>query len=92
MDSILGTGLIVALEVLIWVAIPVGVFLFARGVLRALNRRSVAESQVAEINDRLRKLEERIEEVGSDNLRLSEAHQFATALLAKQQEGSSVRA
>ena len=53
--------------------------------------RSLAESQVVEINDRLRKLEERVEEIGSDNLRLSEAHQFATALLAKQHEGNTSR-
>lgn len=76
---------------IVYIGIPVALFLFGRAVLRALNRRTVAESQVAEINERLRKLEERVEEVGSDNIKLSEANRFATALLAQKQEGSPVR-
>jgi hypothetical protein len=91
MEGVFMTGIWIVAAIIAWIGVPLGLFLFGRGVLRALNRRSVAESQVAEINERLRKLEERVEEVGSDNLRLAEAHQFATALLAKQHEGIQVR-
>lgn len=90
MESGLMVGGLIVIEVILWIGIPVAIFLFGRGVLRALNRRSVSESQVAEITDRLRRLEERVEEISSDNDRLSEAHQFATALLAKQSQPASV--
>jgi hypothetical protein len=73
---------------LFWIMLPVGVIYFARRVLRALERRSVSEGQISELSDRLRRMEERIEEVASDTARLEESQRFTTAILSSSLESS----
>jgi hypothetical protein len=71
-----------ALVVLFWIAVPVGLFLFGRRLLRSLDRRTVSQSDLAALSERLRRLEERVEDIGSETERISESSRFASALLA----------
>ena len=71
-----------AMMALGWLAIPLLLFYFGRRLARALERRSLAESHLAAIADRLYKLEERVEDVAMDTARLSEGQRFTTALYA----------
>ncbi|HUQ18911.1 MAG TPA: hypothetical protein VM099_04795 [Gemmatimonadaceae bacterium] len=69
-----------ALMALGWLAIPLILFYFGRRIARALERRSLVESHLAAIADRLYKLEERVEDVAMDTARVSEGQRFTTAL------------
>lgn len=68
-------------SVIFWIAVPTGVFLFARRLLRSLDQRTVSQSELAAIAERLHRLEERIEEIGSEMEKISEGSRFATAPL-----------
>jgi hypothetical protein len=71
------------LSALIWVGIPVGIFVFARRFLRAVERRSIHESQFAELAERLQRLEARLDDLADDTERLREDQRFTRQLLAE---------
>src|SRR5688500_3557539 len=70
-----------ALSAILWIGIPVAIFVFARRLLRAIERRSVQESQVAELSERLQRLEAQYLDLANDNERLREAQRFTQQLL-----------
>jgi hypothetical protein len=75
--------LVFALSVALWIGIPVAIFVFARRLLRAIERRSVRESQLAELTERLQRLEERCEHMADDAERLREDQRFTRQLLTE---------
>lgn len=85
------------MSALIWIGIPVGIFLFARRFLRAAERRSLNESQLVELREHVQRLEARLEarldDVADDTARLREDQRFTRELLlerpTKQNESSS---
>lgn len=76
---------------LVWIGVPVALFYFARRVLRALERRSLADSDMAVFNDRLHRLEERVEQIASDTERIEEGQRFASELLTRQETTAKPR-
>ena len=78
------TGLMIwsLIVVLFWTALPVGLFVFARRFLRAFERRSIREAQIAELSERVHRLETRLEEIAEENDRLREDQRFVRQLLA----------
>jgi biopolymer transport protein ExbB/TolQ len=72
-----------ALGVALWIGLPVAIFVFARRLLRAVERRSVGESQLAELTDRLHRLEERCGQIADDAERLREEQRFTQQLLTE---------
>jgi hypothetical protein len=66
----------------VYIGIPLAIFIFARRLLRTLERRTVAQRDLASLADRLEKLEERIEEIASHQDRLAEGQQFTHKLPA----------
>jgi len=69
------------LSALLWIGIPVGIFVFARRLLRAVERRSVRESQFAELTERLQRLEARLDDAVDDTERLRDDQRFTRELL-----------
>ena len=55
---------------LFWIGIPVAIFLFARGLLRAIERRSTAERQLTELTSQLQRLQMRLGDVVDASARL----------------------
>ncbi len=78
--SLFEVVLFFALNVALWIGIPLGIFVFARRLLRALERRSARESQIAELTDRLQRLEARMEDVADETDRLREDQRFTRQL------------
>jgi cell division protein FtsB len=70
------------ISVALYVGVPIAVVVFARRLLRALDRRSIREEQLAELTERLRRLEARVEEMEGENERLREDQRFTRQLLA----------
>ena len=64
-----------------WVGLPVTVILYARRLLRAIERRSIGEAQLAELTERLQRLETLVESVADDTERLNEDQRFTRQLL-----------
>lgn len=97
MGGVEAIGLWAVLSVLVWIGIPVGIFVFARRFLRAVERRSVTESQLVELRERLQQLEARLDarldDVTDDTARLREDQRFTRELLlqrpSEQREPSS---
>jgi cell division protein FtsB len=71
----------VVLTAAFWVGVPVAIFVFARRFLRAVERRSVRESQIAELTERLQRLEEHLYDLADENERLREDQRFTRELL-----------
>lgn len=69
----------------IWIGIPVAIFVFARRLLRAIERRPVRESQTAELAERLQRLEERLYDIQDENERLGADQRFTRELLMERQ-------
>jgi|GEM_PF-3421336 len=72
-----------ALSVAFWIAIPLGIFVFARRLLRAIERRPVRESQIAELTERLQRLEARLEDIADETDRLRDDQRFTRQLLTE---------
>jgi hypothetical protein len=66
----------------IWIGVPVAIFLFGRRLLRAMEQRSVSQSELATIADRLARVEARIEDIASDQEKLAEGQRFTQKVLA----------
>jgi hypothetical protein len=71
------------MSVIFWILVPVGFFLFGRRVFLSLEQRRVSDIDTASLSDRMRKLEDRVEEMALDIERISDGQQFAAALLAR---------
>lgn len=84
----------IAVTFIVWalfsIGVPVALFLFARRVLRLLDRRSIHEEQLAALSEELRKLETRVEEVEQENERLREDQRFTRQLLEKPRTGRAI--
>ena len=78
------SGLVVwwLLSAALWIALPVGLFVFARRFLRAFERRSIREAQLAELSERMHRLEARLDDVIEENGRLREDQRFVRQLLS----------
>jgi hypothetical protein len=72
----------ILLTILCWVGVPITIFVFARRLLRSLERRTLAQSDLAGLGDRLQKLEEHVEQIALDQDRLAEGQRFTNNLLA----------
>ena len=83
--------LFLALSGAAWVGVTAAVVLYARRMLRAVERRSVAETQVALLTERLQQLEARVESVSDDTERLHEDQRFTRQLLIDRRAGSGDR-
>ena len=77
------------LAALFWVGIPVGIFVFARRFLRAFERRSVREGELAALTERLQRLEGQLEDLDVENDRLRDEQRFLRQLLAKRPSDAS---
>jgi membrane protein implicated in regulation of membrane protease activity len=75
--------LLYVIQAAVFFAVPIGIFIFARRFLRAYERRSDGSGQLTELTERVRRLEERTEEMASENERLLEGQRFMTKLLAE---------
>jgi len=71
------------LSAVLWIGIPVGIFVFARRLLRAVERRSIRESQFAELAERLQRLEARLDDLADDTERLRDDQRFTRQLLVE---------
>jgi hypothetical protein len=66
-----------------YVGVPVILFYAGRRALRALERRSVSEAELAALTQRVAALEERLEAVAGETDNLAEGQRFTTALLSE---------
>jgi len=64
------------------IAIPVAIVVFARRLLRAVERRSVLEGRIAELGERVQRLESQYLDLADETARLREAERFTQRLLA----------
>lgn len=86
-SSLFEVVLFFVLNVALWVGIPIGIFVFARRLLRALERRPLRESQIAGLTERLQQLEARVEDVAEETDRLRDGQRFTQQLLTKPVSG-----
>lgn len=63
-----------------WIGIPVAIFVFARRLLRAIERRSVREAQIAELTERLQRLEDRLCDMQDEHERLGADQRFTVTV------------
>lgn len=64
-----------------WVGVAVAIFVLVRRFLPAVERRSVPESHVAGLTERLQRVEEQLYELVNENERLREDQRFTSELL-----------
>src|SRR5665213_1114053 len=81
--SLFEVALFYALSVAFWVGIPIGIFVLVRRLLRAIERRPVRESQIAELTERLQRLEARLEDIADETDRLRDDQRFTRQLLTE---------
>ena len=66
---------------LFWILIPGGAFYLIFRAIRAYERRNVGAQQQAALDERLLRIEERLESISSDVERVSASQQFAERLI-----------
>lgn len=76
----------VLLPMIFWLAILGGGFYLAARFIRAFEQRGANRGELEELRERLRRLEETSESIGTEVQRLDEAQQFTTRLLTERSE------
>jgi hypothetical protein len=71
--------------------IPVGLLYLGYRFVRAHERRAVGSDRTAELNERILRLEERLESVANDMEKMLESQQFTTKLLSERSARSMER-
>ena len=86
MNQVMGPGgmemvLVMLIGGVLWIGVPVAVVLYARRVLRALEGRSASNAQIADLTERLQRLEDRVEDMVTELEQVREGEQFTRALI-----------
>ncbi len=86
-----GVLLMFAVMTLVWVGIPLGLFVLAYRLVRAQERRAMASERVVELTMRVAKLEDRLDAMATELSEVAEAQRFNTALLTGEEGDAESR-